>query len=309
MTNYSRRNLLQSAVAGATGAALMALAPGAAAARGMLLNSGNLGLGVRLITGADANVVAFGGAEGLLLVDGASRAQSSAVLEEALRATGSRQLHTLFNTHWHPEQTGLNEQAGKQGARIIAHENTKLWLKRRITTDWLPAKGYGPLPSSALPNRTFYTREELAFGDEELTYGHLGQAHTDGDLYVHFRKANVLVAGGVVANAGWPVLDWQTGGWIGGLVGAQDRLIKLCNESTKIVPANGAVIDLQALKAQREMFMTIFDRTVKSLVKGLGPEEAYALGPAKEYEPQWGDSKTFVLSSFRSLWGHYAPDA
>jgi cyclase len=306
MTNYSRRNFLQTA---ATGAALLTLTPGAAAARGAALASSDLGPGVHLITGADANVVAFGGPEGLLLIDGASQAQSSAVLKEALRTTGSKKLHTLFNTHWHPEQTGLNEQAGKSGARIIAHENTKLWLKRRITTDWLPAKGYGPLPPAAIPNKSFYTREELTFGDEELTCGHLGQAHTDGDLYVHFRKANVLVAGGVVANAGWPVLDWQTGGWIGGLVGAQDRLIKLCNETTRIVPANGAVMDLRALKAQREMFMTIFDRTVKSLVKGLGPEEAFAEGPAKEYETQWGDSKTFVLASFRSLWGHYAPDA
>ena len=75
------------------------------------------------------------------------------------------------------------------------------------------------------------------------------------------------------------------------------------------MPANGAVLDLKALKAQREMFMTIFDRTVKSLVKGLGPDEAYAAGPAKEYESQWGDSKAFVIASFKSLWGHYAPDA
>ena len=63
------------------------------------------------------------------------------------------------------------------------------------------------------------------------------------------------------------------------------------------------------MPAQRETFMTIFDRTVKSLVKGLGPDEAFAEGPAKEYEAQWGDSKKFVLGSFRSLWGHYAPDA
>jgi len=305
MTNYTRRGFLQTA--GATGAAF--LTPGSVEARGEALVSSDLGRGLQLITGADANVVALAGPDGLLLVDGGSKAQSTAVLKHALKSVEAAKLHTLFNTHWHPEQTGLNEQAGKAGARIIAHENTRLWLTRRITTDWLPARGYGPLPAAAVPNKSFYTREELSFGGEDLAYGHLGQAHTDGDLYVHFRKANVLAAGGVVANAGWPVLDWQTGGWIGGLVGAQDRLIKLCNDGTKIVPANGGLLDLKALKAQREMFMTIFDRTVKALVKGLGPDEAYATGPAKEYEGQWGDSRTFVLASFRSLWGHYAPDA
>jgi glyoxylase-like metal-dependent hydrolase (beta-lactamase superfamily II) len=302
---YTRRDFLQGAAAGSA-----LLIPGAEAlARSPAIAASDLGGELRLITGGDANAVAYAGAEGLLLVDGGTKSQSGTMLKEALKATGSSRLHTLFNTHWHPEQTGLNEQAGKNGARIIAHENTKLWLKRRINTDWLPAKGYGPLPATAIPNKSFYTREELVFGNEELVYGHLGQAHTDGDLYVYFKKANVLAAGGVVAPEAWPLLDWQTGGWIGGLVGAQDRLIKLCDDSTKIVPANGAPIDLKALKAQREMFMTIFDRTVKALVKGLGPDEAYATEPAKEFEAQMGDSKAFVIASFKSLWGHYAPDA
>ena len=130
--------------------------------------------------------------------------------------------------------------AGKHGARIIAHENTKLWLGRKIITDWLP-EGYGPLPKAALPNKSFYTTDSLDFGGEKLAFGHLGQAHTDGDLYVHFTKANVLVAGGVVSSAGWPVLDWQTGGWIGGLVAAYDRLLKVANDTTRVVPANGPV--------------------------------------------------------------------
>jgi glyoxylase-like metal-dependent hydrolase (beta-lactamase superfamily II) len=309
MTHTSRRTFLQSAATVAAGGALFSLTGNLAFARGATLSATPLGGGLQLVQGADANVVAYAAPEGLLLIDGGPQAQSGAVLKEALKATGAKKLHTLFNTHWHPDQTGLNEQAGKSGARIIAHENTRLWLKRRIATDWLPAKGFGPLPARALPNKSFYTTETLTFGGEELVYGHLGQAHTDGDLYVYFKKANVLVAGGVVSNAGWPVLDWQTGGWIGGLVGGYDRLIKLCNDGTKIVPANGAVLDLAALKAQREMYMTIYDRVVKSLTKGLGPDEAYAAGPAKEFEAQWGDSKTFSIAAFKSLWGHFAPDA
>lgn len=306
--NYTRRDFLQTAVAGASSAALLPFS--AAEARGAALSTTDLGGGVKLISGGDANVVAFGSPEGLLLLDGGPKAQSAALLKEALKATGTKKLHTLFNSHWHPEQTGLNEAAGKAGATIVAHENTKLWLKRRITTEWLPEKGFGPLPAPAIPTKSFYTREEMPFGGETLAYGHLGQAHTDGDLYVHFQKANVLFGGGVVAaqNA-WPLLDWQTGGWIGGLVGAQDRLIKACNDGTKIVGSNGGVIDLAALKTQREMFMTVFDRTVKALVKGLGPDEAYATEPAKEFESRMGDSRAFVIASFKSLWGHYAPDA
>ena len=304
--SYTRRDFLQTAVVGAT----TALLPLPGEARGASLATTDLGGGVLLLTGADANVVAYAAPDGLLMVDGGPKTQSAALLKHALKDTGAKKLRTLFNSHWHPEQTGLNEQAGKTGATIIAHENTRLWLKRRINTDWLPEKGFGPLPPAAIPTKGFYTREDLPVGGETLTYGHLGQAHTDGDLYVLFQKANVLFGGGVVAAAdAWPLLDWQTGGWIGGLVGAQDRLIKACNESTKIVGSNGGVIDLAALKAQREMFMTIFDGVVKALVKGLGPEEAYETGPAKDFEAQRGDSKAFVIASFKSLWGHYAPDA
>ncbi len=305
MTPYSRRRFL----AGATGAALLPFAAGETQARGTALSAVDLGGGLQLIN-AESNLIACAGPDGLLLVDGGPKAQSGALLREALRATGTRKLHTLINTHWHPQQTGLNEQAGKRGARIIAHENTRLWLSRRITADWLPPQGYGPLPATAIPNQSFYTTREFAFGNESLTCGHLGQAHTDGDIFVHFRDANVLFAGGVVAaQDAWPLLDWQTGGWIGGLVGAQDRLIKRCDAGTKIVGSDGGVIDLAALKAQREIFMTVFDRTVKALVKGLGPDEAFATGPAKEFEARMGDSKAFVIASFKSLWGHYAPDA
>lgn len=281
---------------------------GLAFAKPTSVGSSPLGDGISLITGGAANVVAFRGTEGLLLVDGGAANSSSEVLRAALAATGTKKLHTLFNTHWHPDQTGLNERAGKDGARIIAHENTRLWLTRRIQADWLKGS-YGPFKAAALPNKSFYTRESIDFGGENFEFGHLGQAHTDGDLYVLAKKANLLVAGGVVSNEGWPVMDWQTGGWIGGLVAAYDRLIKISDDATRIVPANGAVLSKKDLQAQRDMYFAIFDRLVKMLVKGQGPDEAVAAKPAKEFEAHWGNSDVFVRASFKSLWGHYAPDA
>jgi cyclase len=255
-----------------------------------------------------ANVIALSGPEGALLVDGASEDHSRPLLKLALRTTDAKRVHTLFNTHWHPECIGLNERVGKAGARIIAHENTKLWLSRRITLARWP-EPFEAVPPQARPGSTFYTTAELAFGDEQIDYGHLGQAHTDGDIYVRFRKANVLASGGLLYRESWPLLDWETGGWMGGLVGGIDRLIKLADEKTRIVPDYGALLRRADLQAQRAMFFTIYDRLVKSLTKGLGPEEAVALAPAKEFEAQFGPSQTFVTAAFRSLWGHFAPDA
>lgn len=308
MITHRRRDLLKLAAGSATLWTLGAAVSTAAAARTPPLLQTPLADGLVLISGAGGNVLALRGSEGLLLVDGGHATRSAELLAAALKATGTRRLHTLFNTHWHPDQTGLNERAGKDGARIIAHENTRLWLTRKLTTEWMSGS-YGPFAQRALPNSSFYTRESLQFDGQAIDYGHLGQAHTDGDLFVHLTAHNVLVAGGLVSTEGWPVMDWQTGGWIGGLVGGIDRLLKQANDSTRIVPANGAVIGKAQLQAQRQMYFTVFDNLVKLLVKGLGPDEVVALKPAQAYEPQMGPSDVFVRAAFKSLWGHYAPDA
>jgi glyoxylase-like metal-dependent hydrolase (beta-lactamase superfamily II) len=261
-----------------------------------------------ILQSALTNVIALAAPDGALLVDGGLQAHAAAQLKFALRTTRAKRVHTLFNTHWHPESTGLNERLGKAGTKIIAHENTKLWLSRRINVARWP-QAYEALPAAARPTETFYDTGQLAFGGEQLEYGHLGQAHTDGDIYVRFRNANVMAIGGVAYRTQWPLLDWETGGWIGGLVGALDRILGLADEDTRIVADLGAPITRAELQAQRTMFFTIYDRLVKSLNKGLGPEEALALEPAKEFEASFGASGPFVLAAFKSLWGHFAPDA
>jgi len=262
-----------------------------------------------LLTGAGANVVAMRTPDGLVLVDGGFEKNAAELEKAALHATGAKRVQTLFNTHWHPEQTGSNERLGKSGAKIIAHENTKLWLTRKIIVDWRPGV-YGPFPAKALPTETFFSKSvTLTVGDEPIEYGYMPQAHTDGDIYVFFRKANVLVAGGVASADRWPVLDYQTGGWIAGLVAGLDTLIKLADDRTRIIPANGPVMTRAGLQDQRKMYFTIYDRLVKALTKGLSPAEALATEPAKEFNPEWGNPNAFLDMAFKSLWGHFAPDA
>ena len=60
----------------------------------------------------------------------------------------------------------------------------------------------------------------MEFAGQQIDYGYLPAAHTDGDLYVHFPKMNLLVAGGVVSAGTWPLLDYRNGAWLGGRVRA-----------------------------------------------------------------------------------------
>jgi glyoxylase-like metal-dependent hydrolase (beta-lactamase superfamily II) len=219
---------------------------------------------------------------------------------------GGGPVHTLFNTHFHPEQTGSNEQLGKAGKTIVAHENTRLWLTTDVTSRW-DGQRFTRLPTIALPNKTFYRTGSL---DNDIRYGYIPDAaHTDGDMYVYFPKQNVLAVGDVVSNQGWPVVDWATGGWIGGLAGGLQRLQTLANAETRIVPGRGAVLGLAELKAQADMYATIYDRLATLLNKGRGPTEAVAARPTKEFDERMGNPDQFVRRAFESLWAYLSPDA
>ena len=119
-----------------------------------------------------------------------------------------------------------------------------------------------------------------------------------------FPQQNVLAVGDAVSGQGWPVVDWQTGGWIGGIVGGLQRLQTLANEETRIVPARGPVLGLADLKAQSEMYGTIYDRLAQLLNKGRGPSEAVAAQPTKEFDAQMGNPDEFVRRAFESLWAY-----
>jgi len=311
LADPTRRHLLKTALAGAAGAVLgarvgrLAAAAGQAASPAASVQSLGTDLFVISIPG-EANVVAHTGADGVLLVDGASAGASDALMKAVAALPGAGPVHTLFNTHWHPEQTGANELLGKAGKTIIAHENTRLWLTSDIVWPWNDRR-FKRLPKIAQPNKTFYTTGQI---DADIRYGYIPDAaHTDGDLYVYFAKQNVLVVGDVVSGAGWPVVDYTTGGWIGGMVGALQRLQTLANPETRVVPGRGPVLGLADLKAQYTMYATIYERLTTLLNKGRGPGEAVAAKPTKEFDDKMGSSDEFVRRAFESLWGYLSPDA
>jgi glyoxylase-like metal-dependent hydrolase (beta-lactamase superfamily II) len=323
----SRRHLLKSAIGGAAGLVLGASAARVSAASSQAVNqSGAAGSGIaqRLaddlfllqLTG-EASVVAHTTPGGVVLVDGGSAKASAALMKMIGELPGAGQVQTLFNTHWHPEQTGLNEMLGKAGKTIISHENTRLWLSTDITWSWNGQK-FKRLPKIAQPNKTFYTTGKLDSPTERregvpvdsVAYGYIPDAaHTDGDMYVYFPAQNVLAVGDVVSNQGWPVVDWQTGGWIGGMAGATQRLLTIANEQTRIVPGRGPVMSFADLEAQAAMYATIYDRLTTLLNKGRGPGEAVAAKPTKEFDERMGNPDEFVRRSFESLWAYLSPDA
>lgn len=305
----NRREVLRTALAGAAGVALGAPVLGASPLwpQAPGTETVELGRGLFLLrVPGEANVLAQLSDGGVLLVDGASRAGSDALMRAVDGLAGAGPVRTIFNTHWHAEQTGSNERLGRDGARIIAHENTRLWTTTDVTWPW-DGHRFDPLPKVAQPNHTFYGTGELASG---VRYGYIPDAaHTDGDLYVYFPEQNVLAVGDTVSGDGWPLVDWWTGGWIGGIVGGLQRLQALADTETRVIPARGRVLGLADLEEQSEMYGTIYDRLSRLLNSGRGPTEAVEARPTAEYDDRMGSSDEFVRRAFESLWAYVTPDA
>jgi cyclase len=294
---------------------LMALGAPAWASRARLARAADdvnitaspLGHGMTMLQGAGCNVIALQGPGGALLVDGGYASHSRALLRAAAGATHNPKVTTLINTHWHPAQTGSNEAIGRGGGLIIAHERTRLYLGHAVTSvdyDGL----YGPLAPAGLPTRTTRSDGSLTFAGQTLDYGYLPAAHTDGDLYVHFREADLIAAGGPVCAEAWPLLDYRNGAWLGGLVKAHEKLAALAQADTRIVPANGRSLSGAEIVRHHEMYAAFHERMVGYMNKGWDSGDAIADHPLKAYEEQFGDPSAFIHGAFISLNLAYSPD-
>jgi glyoxylase-like metal-dependent hydrolase (beta-lactamase superfamily II) len=282
------------------------LAPRFAFAQQVRIATTDLG-GATLLQGAGCNVVALPGPEGALMIDGGLAANADALLAAVRAATNTTRIHTLINTHGHPEQVGANEAVGRAGGVIFAHEKTRAYLSNGVYS--VTFKGRRPaLPEAARPTKTTRSDGSMDFAGQQVDYGYMPAAHTDGDLYVHLPKLNLFVVGGVVSAEDWPLLDYRDGAWLGGRVRALERLADLVKPDTRVVPANGRVMTGSEIARHRDMYRKLFATMIDDLNKGFGPEDAVEQNPLKEYAAEFGDPSTFTYGALRSMMIAYVPD-
>lgn len=303
--NLGRRQFLQTVSSVSAAAALSRF--GSAAAAGAPLTVTELRSGLHLIAGAGGNVVVLVKPEGLLLVDSGASERTRELLALLDQRFGAAPIGALFNTHWHLDHTGGNDAIAARGTKtIVAHENTRLWMSTKFYVEWEDRYYQRRAPASR-PNKTFFTSDkqplELVFGGERVVYGQLSEAHTDGDIYVRFPDRNVIVAGGAVTAARYPVLDYITGGWIGGMVDATQKLLTLADPATLIVPDLGPPQMRADLETQSGMLSTVRERIEAIALQGRGVQDMLAERITKEFDSRYGaDSTQFITNAYQSMW-------
>jgi cyclase len=257
-----------------------------------------------IVDGGGTNVVAFSSGGGLVLVDSGAPQSGGKVMAALKSWSADAKIQTLFNTHYHLDQTGNNQMFASVGAKIIAHDRTR----QRMSTDyWVPEldRYEKARPKEARPSETFETAGSMTAGDEEIDYGYLLLAHTSGDIYVFFRRANVLAVGDVASPVRDPALDYFTGAWIGGRLDAMDRILALANEHTKIVPAYGPVMTRAEFKAERDMMEEVRTRLWTQVREGDGPQDMLEGGLLKNLPRTWKDPYKFLYDAAKGMWAHH----
>ena len=243
--------------------------------------------GLYMLMGEGGNIGVSVGEDGTFIIDD-QYAEMTDKISSALGAVSGSTPRFLVNTHWHGDHAGGNENFGKKGSIIVAHENVREALKVEKS---IPAFNMvkPPSPKEALPLITYQREMSLHLNGDDLRLYHVANAHTDGDSIVHFSKANVLHTGDVFFNGFYPFIDTASGGSIAGMIAASKKLLDLADENTRIMPGHGPLASKAELQAYHDMLVTA-EANIAALKKaGKSVEDVVAAKPTAGLDGEWGD--------------------
>lgn len=241
---------------------------------------------IYMITGKGGNLGVFIGDDGTFLIDDQFAPLTQKILE-TVKSVGGDTPKFLINTHYHGDHTGGNENLGKSGTLIFSHHNVR---QRLATGSYIAAFKVKreALPKEGLPVVTFSDDINFHLNGERVHAIHVPHAHTDGDSFIYFEKANVIHAGDLFFNGIYPFIDVSHGGSLKGMITGVDKVLALTDDNTKIIAGHGPLGDKAQLQSYKKMLTTAHHRLQKLKAAGKTAQEAIAAKPLADLEPTWG---------------------
>jgi cyclase len=232
--------------------------------------------GVAVLFGAGGNIGVSYGEDGTILVDD-QFAPLTPKIQAAVAGLGATPVKFLINTHWHFDHSGGNENLGKAGAIIMAHDNVRIRMAAGAT---VAGNVVPPAAKAALPLITYADGVKLHLNGEEVRVIHVDPAHTDGDSIIHWTKSNVIHMGDTfMLQISFPFVDVGSGGNARGFVAAADKVLAIADDQTKIIPGHGAVATKADLQNHRNMIATVIAKVEAGIKAGKTLEQIKASKP------------------------------
>ena len=246
----------------------------------------DLGNGIHMLTGRGGNLGVSVGKDGVFLID-SQFARLTDKIKAAIAQLSPAPVRFVVNTHWHGDHVGGNENFGTSGAIIVAQDNVRLRMStiqfNTVFNDTTP-----PSPEDALPIVTFAEAVTFHFNGEDMWVFHVPNAHTDGDVVIQFKNANVVHTGDVLFNGFYPFIDISSGGSVKGTIAAADRILSAIDENTKLIPGHGPLANKKDLQAYRDMLADVSGKVDAMLKKGKSADQIKAAKPTAAYDGKWG---------------------
>lgn len=259
-----------------------------------------LAAGVYMLAGAGGNIGLAVGDDAVFLVDDQYAPLTPRILA-AIAAVTPKPVRFVLNTHWHFDHTGGNENIGKTGALIMAHEN----VRRRMAAGQLIEalnRTEPPASPAALPVVTFTEGVTFHINGDSVVVTHMRPAHTDGDAVVFFTKANVVHMGDMFLSAGLPFVDLSSGGSIDGFINGAAKVVAMTNAGTTIIPGHGPVADRARLQAFHDMLVVLRGRMRQQVAAGRSLEQVLAAKITQDFATDWpGGHDRFVRLLYQEL--------
>lgn len=257
------------------------------------VSSQKLSDSVYMLVGRGGNLGASIGDDGIFLIDDQFAPMTEAI-RGALAKLTDQPIRFVLNTHYHGDHTGGNENLGKSGTLIVAHDNVRQRMSVENVLELFDRR-VPPSPAAALPVVTFSDAITFHLNGEDLRAFHVAPAHTDGDSIVHFPKANILHLGDLYFNGTYPFIDIWSGGSVDGYIAAGHRALALADEATQIIPGHGPLSNREELAAFVAMVESSRAAVAEHVAAGHSLEETLAAEPTAEHDATWGQG--FIKST------------
>ena len=267
------------------------LTAGSAAAQqdfsGVEIRAEQVAPGVHVLFGAGGNIGVSTGPDGSFIIDD-QFAPLTPKIQAALAKLSDKPLRFVLNTHWHFDHSGGNENLGKAGALIVAHDNVRVRMSSEQFIASMQQK-FPPSPAAALPVVTFDASTTFHINGDAIRAVHVPHAHTDGDSLVHFAKANVVHMGDTYFSSGYPFIDLSSGGSVDGVLAAQAKALAMGNDRTRYIPGHGPVTGRAELAAYRAMIVDVAGKVRAGIAAGRTVDQIVASKPSAAHDARFGN--------------------
>ena len=249
---------------------------------------------IHVLFGLGGNILVSTGEDGVLLVDDQMPELKYKILR-SLRKIGGKSVDYIINTHWHFDHAEGNLAFGPDGAKIVAHENSrKMMLNPKPINLSFIVYPQQPYPLNAVPQITYQDSMKLHLNGDQIELYHFGHAHTTGDTAIYLRNSNVLHMGDVFNMTGPPFIDAGNGGSIDGIIHFCEEILKVVNDETVVVPGHGPISTTEDLQTYIDMLIVVRDRIKGQILEGKSLQEIIESDPTKEWRDRFGDGPFIV---------------